>query len=161
VGGPGRLQATDSRADHPLAASHWPCLCCVSTGGEAYGPDRGDPFALATAHDQMAQTRATPWYRDTVALDRERMAQITTCIEGRPAAPSAEPAAVVFRLMRVAMMYDADIVRALNEIMGLLAPIDAVLARLGMADRIREIARGREAMAPRGPSRAEVLAGLA
>jgi hypothetical protein len=47
------------------------------------------------------------------------MAQITACIEGRPAAPSAEPAAAVFRLMRVAMMYDADIFRALNELAGL------------------------------------------
>jgi 2-polyprenyl-6-methoxyphenol hydroxylase-like FAD-dependent oxidoreductase len=120
----------------------------------------GDPLALAAAHDQMTQARVTPWYRHTIAVDRQRMAEITACIEGRPAVPSADPAAVAFRLMRVAMMHDPEAFRAFNEIVGLLTLPDEVLARPGILDRMTEIARDHEAIAAPGPSRREVLTGL-
>src|SRR5581483_11938575 len=36
----------------------------------------GDPLALALAHDEMTQARITPWYQNTVELDRARLAQL-------------------------------------------------------------------------------------
>jgi 2-polyprenyl-6-methoxyphenol hydroxylase-like FAD-dependent oxidoreductase len=42
-----------------------------------------DPLALARAHDAMSETRVTPWYRSTVAFDRQRTAQIQAAIHGR------------------------------------------------------------------------------
>ena len=36
----------------------------------------GDPLALALAHDEMTQATVTPWYQNTIQLDRARRAQL-------------------------------------------------------------------------------------
>jgi hypothetical protein len=33
----------------------------------------GDPLALTLAQDSMTETRVTPWYRDTIEVDRTRI----------------------------------------------------------------------------------------
>lgn len=112
-----------------------------------------DPLALALAHDSMTETRVTPWYRDTVAFDRARTAEIDAFIEGRPTPRPMDPR----NALRVAMRYDADLFRAAMENISLLALPQEVMARSGVIDRIMEVARGHEAWAPPGPSRGELL----
>jgi 2-polyprenyl-6-methoxyphenol hydroxylase-like FAD-dependent oxidoreductase len=115
------------------------------------------PLALALAQDAMTEARVAPWYWDTVALDRQRIAQIAAAIRGglvpRPTG-SADA-------LPVAMVYDADLFRAAVEITSLLALPHEVLARPGLAERIAEVAGAHEPRVPPGPSREELLRMLA
>jgi 2-polyprenyl-6-methoxyphenol hydroxylase-like FAD-dependent oxidoreductase len=116
-----------------------------------------DPLALALAHDSMTEARVRPWYRNTVEFDRKRTAQIDATIRGRSTPRSEEPGGA----LAAAMMHDPELFRAYIEINSLLALPHEVLARPGMADRIREVAGANEAVAPPGPSRDELLRMLA
>jgi len=116
-----------------------------------------DPLALVLAQDAMTEARVTPWYRDTVGFDRRRTAQINAIIQGRRASPPTDPGNALF----VAMLYDAEAFRAAIEIASLLALPHEVMARPGMLDRITDLARSREAVAPPGPSRDELVRLLA
>jgi 2-polyprenyl-6-methoxyphenol hydroxylase-like FAD-dependent oxidoreductase len=121
----------------------------------------GDPLALAHAHDEMTETRVTPWYRHTLELDRARAARIEAAIDGRPIPESTDPATRVRNALMIATRYDADLFRAFAEMMSLLTLPGAVMARPGLVDSVMEVARDHEAVAPPGPSRAETLRMLA
>jgi flavin-dependent dehydrogenase len=120
-----------------------------------------DPFALALSHDSMTETRVTPWYRNTIEIDRARIARVNALIEGRPALEPADMPARIAKALAVAMMYDADLFRAAIEMRSLLALPQEVMARPGMVDRIMEVAGTNEAVIPPGPSREELLHMLA
>jgi 2-polyprenyl-6-methoxyphenol hydroxylase-like FAD-dependent oxidoreductase len=120
------------------------------------------PFALALSHDSMTETRVTPWYRNTIQIDRTRIAGVNAIIEGRPEPEQpAQPRARIAKALSVAMMYDADLFRAGVELRSLLALPREVMARPGMVDRILEVAGSHEAVIPPGPSRQELLGMLA
>jgi flavin-dependent dehydrogenase len=121
-----------------------------------------NPFELALSHDSMTETRVTPWYRDTIQIDRKRMAGVNALIEGRPEPEQpADPRARIANALNVAMMYDADLYRAAAEMRSVLALPQEVMARPGMVDRILEVAETHEAVNPSGPSRQELLRMLA
>ena len=124
---------------------------------EVIGKNLDDPLALATEHDRMTQTRVIPWYRTTVEFDRARKAEMDAAIEGRPAPQPAGPAALVQQAFGTAMLYDADIFRAMMEIVTMQALPEEVLARPGFAGRVSAAAEGRETFIAPGPSRAELL----
>jgi hypothetical protein len=46
-----------------------------------------NPLALTLAQDSMTETRVTPWYRNTVEIDRTRLAGMKAFLEGRPGPP--------------------------------------------------------------------------
>jgi len=147
----------------------------------------GDPLALALAHDEMTQATVTPWYQNTIQLDRARRAQLQAAAgepagaaggvagaagesagvvgaAGKPAwagpaagSAGADPAARLQQAFPVAMLYDADVFRAFIEIIGLLALPQEVLSRPGMAERIMKVAADHDEFVVPGPSRAEVL----
>jgi hypothetical protein len=120
----------------------------------------GDPLALTLAHDRLTTQRLLPWYRNTTLLDRARLAQITAGVEGRspaPAVPPRDSADALFGSMATGMMWDADVYRPFFEIFLMLAPPDEIVARPGMAERIKESAAGRQPYVAPVPSRAEVL----
>jgi hypothetical protein len=120
-----------------------------------------NPLALSLAHDSMTEARVTPWYRDTIEIDRARIARYNAFIEGRPEPqPTAPPARIADALV-VAMMYDADLFRAALEMRSLLALPQEVMARPGMVDRILEVASTHEVVIPPAPSREELLRMLA
>ena len=121
-----------------------------------------NPFELALSHDSMTETRVTPWYRDTIQIDRKRMAGVNALIEGRPEPEQpADPRARIANALNVAMMYDADLYRAAAEMRSVLALPQEVMARPGMVDRILEVVETHEAVNPSGPSRQELLRMLA
>ena len=120
----------------------------------------GDPLTLAAEHDRMTQTRVIPWYRATVEFDRARKAEMDAAIEGRPEPQPAGPAALFQQAFGKAMLYDADIFRAMMEIITMQALPEEVFARPGFASRVQAAAEGREAFIAPGPSRAELLGAL-
>ena len=120
-----------------------------------------NPLGLALAHDSMTETRVTPWYRNTVEIDRMRIARYKAFIEGRPEPQPTDPRARVSDALAVAMMYDADLFRASLEIATVQALPQEVMARPGLVDRIMEVANTHEAVKPSGPSRDELLHMLA
>jgi hypothetical protein len=121
-----------------------------------------NPFELALSHDCMTETQLTPWYRDTIEIDRKRITGVNALIEGRPEPEQPpNPRAQVAKALSVAMMYDADIYRAAAEMRSVMALPQEVMARPGMVDRIMEVAGTHEAVNPPGPSRQELLGMLA
>ena len=120
-----------------------------------------DPLALALAHDSMTETRVTPWYRNTIEIDRRWVARFNALIEGRPDPQSADPRAHIPDVLAVAMRYDADVFRAAVEMRSLLALPQEVMTRPGLVDRIIELAGAHDAVVPPEPSRAELLRMLA
>jgi hypothetical protein len=127
---------------------------------DVIGEHLGDPLALALAHDEMTQARITPWYQNTIALDRARLAQLDAAA-GRPVtAPAPGPGARLIRDLTVAMLYDPDLFRAFLEFMAMLKLPQEVLARPGIADRIAAVAAEHEDVVIPGPTRADVLASL-
>jgi 2-polyprenyl-6-methoxyphenol hydroxylase-like FAD-dependent oxidoreductase len=122
----------------------------------------GDPLGLALAHDRMTQERITPWYRQTVELDRARLAQIEASIAGRLAA-GASPFAMsdATGALPVAMLYDADVFRVVMELVSMLALPTEIMARPGFAGQVARAAEGREPVVIPAPSRGELLAKLA
>jgi len=119
------------------------------------------PFELELAHDSMTETRVTPWYRNTIEIDRKRIAAVNAIIEDRPAPQSTDPRARIANALNVAMMYDADVYRAAVEMRSVLALPQEIMARPGVVDRIMEVAGNHEALNPPGPSRDELLGMLA
>jgi 2-polyprenyl-6-methoxyphenol hydroxylase-like FAD-dependent oxidoreductase len=129
---------------------------------EAVQQHPDNPFSLALSHDCMTETRVTPWYRNTIEIDRTRIAGVNAVIDGRPEPElPADPRARIADALSVAMMYDADLFRASVELRSLLALPQEVMARPGMVDRILEIAGNHEPVTPPGPSRQELLRMLA
>jgi 2-polyprenyl-6-methoxyphenol hydroxylase-like FAD-dependent oxidoreductase len=124
---------------------------------DVVGEHLGDPLALALAHDEMTQARIMPWYENTVALDRARLAQLDAAAGRATAPPAGGPGAHLIRDLTVAMLYDADLFRAFVEFTGMLALPQEVLARPGLADRIAAVAAEHEELVIPGPTRADVL----
>ena len=58
------------------------------------------------------------------------------------------------------MLYDADVFRAMMEIIMMQALPEEVFTRPGFAGRVSAAAEGREAFIAPGPSRAELLGAL-
>src|SRR5262249_11844906 len=82
---------------------------------EVIANHRGDPVMLALEHDQMTQARVTPWYQNTVMLDRARKDEIDASIEGRLAPQPLGLMAQLRQAFGVAMLYDPDWFRGLMD----------------------------------------------
>ena len=119
-----------------------------------------DPRALVERFDAVTESEIAPWYRAQIAVDRMRFAQMEALREGRePAAPAGELAKQCASLLRT-MMADADLFRAGLEYIGTLTPIQKILQRPEVAERVAVASQAmREAAPPRtpGPTRAQLL----
>jgi flavin-dependent dehydrogenase len=120
-----------------------------------------DPLALAQAWDDVTEAELTPWYRDTVREDRARWREMQASREGRPPDPPQTADERLRAALFAALPHDADIFRAFMESRSSIATLDDVLARPGLAERIHEVAAGRERTPPPGPDREQLLALLA
>jgi 2-polyprenyl-6-methoxyphenol hydroxylase-like FAD-dependent oxidoreductase len=116
-----------------------------------------DPTAFATAWDDLTETELTPWYRATVAADRARLAEIVAIREGRDVPAPVDPPARLRAALPVAARHDADVYRALMEIVGVLTLPQEVLSRPGLAERVLALADEHGTPPPAGPSRDELL----
>jgi 2-polyprenyl-6-methoxyphenol hydroxylase-like FAD-dependent oxidoreductase len=116
-----------------------------------------DPLAFAEAWDAATERELTPWYRDTVALDRARIAEIDALRSGlEPPGPPSFEAGLAASLFRV-MGLDAELLRAGLEITGCLTLPEEVFARPGIVDKVVELAEANPPQPMPGPTREELL----
>lgn len=109
------------------------------------------PVALAAAWD--ADTRPSTFGPGTKPADRQRFREMEAAIHG----VSADPAPAIMDAFGRAVAHDADVFRSLLEIRQVLALPSEVFGRAGFVDRVLEVAAGRQAMPPPGPTRRELL----
>jgi hypothetical protein len=110
--------------------------------------------------DTVTEAELTPWYRSTVREDRARAAQLDARRRGEPPPPPPDAESALRAALPAAAVRDPDMFRALLDTRCCWATPEEVVARDGMAERIRELAAEPPAMPP-GPDRAGALALLA
>jgi 2-polyprenyl-6-methoxyphenol hydroxylase-like FAD-dependent oxidoreductase len=118
----------------------------------------GDPTSFAALWDETTETRLTPWYDDTVQLDRARLHEIDALRSGSPPPAPEGRGAAVRAAWQTALAHDADVFRAFLETRCGLTTTDDVLGRPGLGDRILELAVEHEPTPVPGPDREQLLA---
>jgi flavin-dependent dehydrogenase len=117
-----------------------------------------DPLEFAEAWDAATEAKLTPWYRDTVEEDRDRLREIDALRDGlQPTAPS-DRAALLRHALNTAAVYDADLFRAYLDSRAVLKPLGQTFGDDGVARRTLEVAGENERLRLPGPSREELMA---
>ena len=114
-----------------------------------------DPVDLARRFHAATLATAEPWYRDTLAFDRARLAEIDAAIDG---VPFDAPATYDFsRSLENSLMKDPDMMRAFIEVAAVITPSIEVAERPGVRDKAMALGGGWRDEALPGPSRQELL----
>ena len=112
----------------------------------------GDPWEFAVRFDAMTQEAVTPFYREQVANDRARVAEMNALRDGSPLPPPDPGAAAV----GAALLHDADVFRGLMEMVTCLSTAAEIFSRPLMVERIAQYA-GQEPFPFPGPTREQLL----
>jgi 2-polyprenyl-6-methoxyphenol hydroxylase-like FAD-dependent oxidoreductase len=115
-----------------------------------------DPASFAYAWDAATEERVQPFYRNQIAVDRARLAEMNAIRRGAEPPPRDGPVA---RLM-AASGSDADVLRAALEMIQCFALPQDVVARPEIAAKLERLADVQGAPLP-GPNREELLGLLA
>ena len=94
-----------------------------------------DPEAFAWDYDAETERQVGPFYRNQIAADRARIAEMNALEEGMPVPP---PNPIMARLL-VAASHDADVFRGMLEIAMCVALPDEVIARPHVAAKLAEL----------------------
>ena len=94
----------------------------------------GEPAALAAACDAETERQVTPFYRDQIAADRFRVAEMNALLDRMPA---LEPDPVM-STFAVAALNDAEVFRAFLETIACIALPQEVMARPHVAAKMAE-----------------------
>jgi len=120
-----------------------------------------DPRALVEEFDRRTEAEVTPWYRAQIAVDRTRFAEMEAIREGREVPPPASELARRIRGLFLSIPASPDLFRDLLEYVGTITPVQTILER---PDVVQRLAAAREAMKgmdppapPPGPSRGQLL----
>jgi hypothetical protein len=118
------------------------------------------PGALAEQFDAVTESEVTPWYRAQIAMDRFRFAQMRAVCEGRePPAPADELTRQCASLF-MTMATDPDLFRAALEYVGTITPVQRILQRPDIAQRLAkamDTVGGSPPPGVPGPTRAQLL----
>jgi flavin-dependent dehydrogenase len=114
-----------------------------------------DPVVFATEWHETTLAEVEPHYRETLAFDHHRLAEIDAEIAGRPY-ETDDPGWVLGTALENAASRDHDLLRHQLEIPMLLATGQEVLSRPGVVERALEL-RSEHEPGP-GPSRVELVA---
>ncbi len=105
----------------------------------------------------MTEAELTPWYRETVAEDREQVRQIEALRHGLAPAQPSEPSAELRTALLLAVPHDADLFRAFLESRACITTLEETLARPEMVEQIHAVASDQERMPFPGPTREQLL----
>jgi 2-polyprenyl-6-methoxyphenol hydroxylase-like FAD-dependent oxidoreductase len=111
-----------------------------------------DPADFVYRFDAATEADVTPFFRNQIADDRSRIAEMDALRNGDDP-PAGDPMRAA---VGVALMHDAEVFRGLMEMVTCLALPQDVFARPGFMERVSAYA-GEPAMPMPGPSRAQLL----
>jgi 2-polyprenyl-6-methoxyphenol hydroxylase-like FAD-dependent oxidoreductase len=115
-----------------------------------------DPWEFACSFHHATAEMIEPWYRDTLAADRHRLAEIDALIDGGDYRPR-DPGWEISKAFLAAARKDPDCLRGAVSIAMVLSRAADVAARPGLLDKVIALGGGwREEPIP-APSRAELL----
>jgi 2-polyprenyl-6-methoxyphenol hydroxylase-like FAD-dependent oxidoreductase len=134
-----------------LGLLHTKCL------REVVGAHLDDPLEFAEAWDAATEAKLTPWYRETVAEDRDRLHEIEALRNGTEPTPPSEQSSVLRRALTTAALHDPELFRAYLASRAVLTPLSETFAQDGVAERTIELAGEHEPMVLPGPSREDLL----
>jgi hypothetical protein len=100
-----------------------------------------DPWTLAERYHQVTEAEVTPWYRSQIAMDRARFAEIEALREGRERPALEDPFVNQVGSLMSSMTADLELFRAGLEYVATLTPIDKILERPHIAQRLDEVMR--------------------
>ncbi|MGH3909927.1 MAG: hypothetical protein ACRDRM_03760, partial [Pseudonocardiaceae bacterium] len=111
-----------------------------------------DADAVVRRFDAFTECDVTPFYRNQIAADRARIAEMDALRAGAQP-PPGDP---TMRAVGVAMMHDPDVFRGVIETVTCLGLPREVFARPGFMDKVA-VHSGESPMETPGPSRADLL----
>jgi 2-polyprenyl-6-methoxyphenol hydroxylase-like FAD-dependent oxidoreductase len=115
-----------------------------------------DPWQFACSFHHATAEMIEPWYRDTLAADRHRLAEIDALIGGGEYRPR-DPAWEIGQALANAAFKDPDCLRGFVSVAMVLGRAADVTARPGLLDKVIALGAGwRDEPIP-APSRAELL----
>ena len=122
-----------------------------------------DPTAQALAFDARTEAEVTPWYHAQIALDRVRYAQVEAVREGREPPPPSDDLSRSAASLFATLIADPDLFRAALEYVGTITPIQDIVRRPDVAERIRAATESFGSTPPQmpGPDRKQLLEILA
>jgi 2-polyprenyl-6-methoxyphenol hydroxylase-like FAD-dependent oxidoreductase len=119
-----------------------------------------NPRSLVEEFDRRTETVVAPWYHAQIAMDRLRFAQMAAAREGREAPmPSDALVQQIASLYRF-MAADPDLFRDALEYIGTVTPVQRILERPQVAERLRVAAEAMKTAPPMtmpGPNRSQLL----
>ena len=139
-----RCWATPGRARTPRSVAGYRSGCCTRSACARWSSSHlEDPLEFAQAWDAATEAKLTPWYRETVEEDRDRLREIDALRDGLEPAPPSERSAVLRERCNTAVMHDPDLFRAFLESRAVLTPLSETFAR-GRRGRANPRAGGRK-----------------
>jgi hypothetical protein len=118
----------------------------------------GDPRRFAQAWDAATEAEVAPWYRETVAEDRARMAEIEALRHGLLPAPASGVAARLLPALRAAAPRDPDAFRVFVASRACVTRLGEAFADPDFVERMLELAHDSEPPPLPGPDRDQLLA---
>jgi 2-polyprenyl-6-methoxyphenol hydroxylase-like FAD-dependent oxidoreductase len=119
-----------------------------------------DPAALAEEFHRRTEAEIAPWYYAQIASDRARFAEMEALREGRKATALIDGLWTDIRSLLSTMAADPDLFRLGLEYIGTITPVQDILRRPGVREKIeavRETMHGKPPMQFPGPDRKRLL----
>jgi hypothetical protein len=113
----------------------------------------GDAAAFAACYHERTEAEVAPFFTDTLAFDRHRLAEVDAHIAGGPYEPD-DPGWRLGQALGNSAAKDPDLLRAMLAVGGVLERGVDVLSQPGIAERAIALDDG---ALPPGPDRAELL----
>jgi 2-polyprenyl-6-methoxyphenol hydroxylase-like FAD-dependent oxidoreductase len=127
---------------------------------DALRTQSNDPRTLVEEFDRRTEAEIGPWYHAQIAMDRTRFAQMAAAREGQEPPPPASELAQRITSLLMAIPADPDLFRDALEYIGTVTPIQTILARPHIAERLRAAREAMKAAPPArmpGPNRGQLL----
>jgi hypothetical protein len=115
------------------------------------------PLELAQRWHAVTEASVEPYYRATLDYDRHRLAEIDAGIEGKDYEPD-DPKWEMFQSLAAVGSKDPEVFRVFLETVTVLSYLDEVMARPGIAEKVRELGGNWRDEPTLAPTREELLA---
>ena len=119
-----------------------------------------NPADVVVRFDERTEGAIAPWYHAQMAVDRARFAEIEALAEGRERPVPADALTRSILSLFSVMGIDPDLFRAALEYIATITPVQEIVRRPEVAERIRttrEAVKGAPSPRPPGPDRQQLL----